>query len=206
MKSRRVKDIEAYRNPLAAEWGRETVEQVKMAATPMAMQPTAYIRNSRANMPHGQVSELQVASVHDGETLALALSWEGVAPPGRDFPDAVAVTFPVRGNPILMLMGSKNDPMHILQWKAGKGVRSLLANGIGLSDKGPELKIASRAEEDGKRWRVVITRVLGQGGNVAPVVPGHETKIGFAVWSGINDERAGLKSFSLDWIPFAVDA
>lgn len=206
MKSSKVSSIEDYRDPLAKVWIKHQAQNVPMMPTPMGMQPTAYIRNSRADKPHGKVSAIDVKSVNDGETLAMILTWEGVSPEGGDFPDAVAIAFPIKGNPALVLMGSKDDPIHILHWKAHKGVRSMVANGIGLSDKGPEFKISSKAVEDGKRWTVVITRPLGVGAGVAPVVPGKETKVGFALWSGANDERAGLKAFSIDWIPLSVEA
>lgn len=206
MRSSRVSSIERYRNPKYSGWEKVGAESVGMIPTPMGMQPTAYIRNSRADMPHGTVGTLELASVHDGETLAIYLSWEGVSPEGGDFPDAAAIAFPVKGNPVLFMMGSKDAPLHILHWKANKGVKSMMAEGIGLSDPGPTLKVSSQAETIGNRWQVVLTRVLGKGAGVAPVVPGEDTKAGFAVWMGENDERAGLKAVSMDWVPLAIEA
>lgn len=206
MRSVRVADVNAYRDPMSSQWASYSANKVNMMPTPMGMQPTAYIRNSRADRPHGLVKELNVSSVHDGSELAIHLSWQGVSPPGGDFPDAVAVAFPVKGEPILVLMGGRDAPLHILHWKANKGVRSMSAQGIGLSDPGPQLKIASQAKAIGDNWHVVLTRVLGSGEGIAPVVPGLQTKVGFALWSGANDERAGLKAFSIDWAPFDLDA
>lgn len=206
MKSTRVSTIDSYRDPMFSGWSKQQVENVKLMPTPMGMQPTAYIRNSRADMPHGQIAEMQVASVHDGDTLAIYLSWEGVSPEGGDFPDAAAVAFPVKGNPILIMMGAKDAPLHLLHWKANKGVVSKMAAGIGFSDPGPALKISSKARAEGNRWHLVLTRALGKGTGIAPVYPGIETKVGFALWKGENDERAGLKAFSIDWAPFTVDA
>lgn len=206
MKSSRVSNIDSYRDPRFSGWSKAGAESINMIPTPMAMQPTAYIRNSRADMPHGQVSSLSVASVHDGETLAIYLSWQGVSPEGGDFPDSVAVAMPVKGNPMLVLMGAKDAPLHILHWKAGKGVKSMQAAGIGLSDPGPRVKISSEAKTEGDRWHVVLTRAMGKGADIAPVFPGAAQKVGFAVWTGANDERAGLKAFSIDWVPFDVEA
>ncbi|RUT76986.1 hypothetical protein EHM94_18335 [Marinobacter sp. NP-6] len=206
MKSIRVSDIAMYRDPEFSGWSKVATETVKMMPSPLAMQPTAYIRKSREGMSHGDISELKVACVHDGETLAIYLSWKGVSPEGYDFPDAAAVAFPIKGKPALILMGSKDAPLHILHWKANKGVKSMMAAGIGLSDEGPALKISSQAHSAGDRWHVVLTRMLGKGAGVAPVYPGLETQVGFAIWHGKNDERAGLKSFSIDWQPFVLEA
>ncbi|MBR9909965.1 MAG: hypothetical protein GYB33_06370 [Gammaproteobacteria bacterium] len=206
MKSKKVSTVEEYSDPMASGWSQVETEVVKMMPTPMAMQPTSYIRNSRKDIPHGQVAELRAKSVHDGETLAMHLSWLGVSAQDRDFPDAAAVAFPVKGEPILVLMGSKDAPLHILHWKANKGVKSMQAAGIGLSDPGPALKLSSKAHAEGDRWHLVLTRPLGKGMGIAPLFPGIETKVGFAIWSGANDERAGLKAFSIDWKPFNVDA
>lgn len=206
MKCNKVASIDKYRDPMFSGWSGFAPEAVKMMPTPMGMQPTAYIRNSRADISHGKIGEIQAASVHDGETLAIYLMWKGVSPEGGDFPDGAAVAFPVQGEPVLIMMGSKEAPLHILLWKANKGVKSMKAAGIGLSDPGPSIKISSQAKADGDTWHVVLTRVLGKGTGIAPVYPGIETKVGFAVWYGANDERAGLKAFSVDWIPFAVDA
>ena len=206
MRSTRVSGIEAYKDPLSAGWSKLATETINMMPTPMGMQPTAYIRNSRAETPHGAVKELKVASVHDGEELAIYLSWKGVSPDGGDFPDAAAVAFPVKGLPPLILMGTKDAPLHILLWKANKGVMSKSAKGIGFSDPGPSLKISSKASKDGDYWHLVVTRVLGKGEGIAPIAAGVDTKVGFALWYGANDERAGLKAFSIDWAPFVVDA
>ena len=55
-------------------------------------------------------------------------------------------------------------------------------------------------------WQVVFTRVLGHGAGVAPLLAGKKTGIGFALWRGANDERAGIKAFSIDWTELALDA
>lgn len=206
MKSIRVSSIEAYRDSSFAGWSDIERTRVKMMPSPMAMQPTAYIRNSRADKAHGEVQEIEVASAQDGDTLAVFLTWQGVSPNDRDFPDAAAVAWPVRGEPVLIMMGSKDAPLHILHWKAGKGVKSMVAAGIGLSDPGPQLKLSSQAHSDANRWYLVVTRPLGTGESISTLGPGIETKVGFAIWSGANDERAGLKAFSIDWIPFLIDA
>jgi DMSO reductase family type II enzyme heme b subunit len=52
----------------------------------------------------------------------------------------------------------------------------------------------------------VISRPLGIGKDIAPLAAGKKTGIGFAVWRGANDERAGIKAFSIDWVELTLDA
>jgi DMSO reductase family type II enzyme heme b subunit len=50
-----------------------------------------------------------------------------------------------------------------------------------------------------------MLRTLAGGAEAATLTPGQATQIGFAVWNGSNDERAGLKAVSEDWIPLTLD-
>lgn len=207
MKSHRVANIGDYLSPAGTGWGKVVGATLPLMQTPLAMQPTEYIRKKWEGHPYGEAKELQIASVHDGHTLALRASWGGVSAAGTDFPDALAIALPVRGKPVLAMMGAPDAPIHILRWQANKaGVRSLLATGIGQSQPGPTLKTGAQATADGDAWSVVITRPLGHGADVAPLTAGKQTGIGFALWRGGNDERAGIKAFSIDWAELALDA
>jgi complex iron-sulfur molybdoenzyme family reductase subunit gamma len=138
---------------------------------------------------------------------ALRATWKGSDAGVTEFPDAMAIALPVRNFPVLALMGSKDAPIHYLRWIAGEdGVRSVLSTGIGESRPGPELKRAAQARADGAMRQVVVARALGGGREVAPLLAGTKTAIGFAVWNGANEERAGLKAFSVDWIPLEMEA
>jgi len=187
--------------------------QIGLMPTPLQMQPTEYIRASWESRKYGQTPKLEVASVHDGEMWALHASWHGNSPtPGGSvdplsiFPDAFAIALPVRNNPVLALMGSKDAPIHYLRWSADKKeLVSMLATGIGLSLPGPELKRSAQAVMQGTAWHVVIARTLGEGKDVAPLAAGKKTAVGFALWRGSNEERAGIKAFSIDWTELALD-
>jgi steroid C-25 hydroxylase gamma subunit len=207
MKSLRVDRIRNYLSPGSLHWAPVHPAQIAMAPTPLAMQPTAYIRKSWEGRAYGETRSIEAASVHDGGMWAVRLSWEGSGPGATDFPDAIAVALPVRNAPILTLMGGEDAPIHILRWSANQqGLRSILATGIGQSAPGPELKRAAEAVADGRRWHVVIARALGTGMNVAPLMAGSTTGIGFALWRGANEERAGIKAFSIDWTELALEA
>jgi len=207
VRSHRVPSLAGYLTPTESAWSGVKEEQVELIGTPLVMQPTEYIRKKWEGKAYGETKGLKVASVHDGHTLAVRMRWPGVSGAGFDFPDAIALALPVRGKPALALMGAPDAPIHILRWQANKdGVRSILATGIGQSTAGPELKATAQAQADGDTWSVVITRPLGQGKDVAPLAAGKSTGIGFAVWRGSNDERAGIKAFSIDWAELALEA
>ncbi|MBD5802247.1 Selenate reductase subunit gamma precursor [Azoarcus sp. Aa7] len=207
MRTRRVKNLAPMLDPVDPGWASVPVEQVSMMSTPLAMQPTAYIRNSWEGREYGRITALEIASVHDGKQWALRASWRGVSPAGKDFPDSLAIALPVRGKPVLALMGAVDAPIHFLRWQANKaGAVSQIATGIGSSAPGPVLACSAQARAEGDRWQVVISRLLGGGTDVAPLVAGHKTGIGFAVWAGGNDERGGIKAFSIDWAELALDA
>ena len=207
MKARRVEDIRNYVSPSSPNWSQIPSTHIEMMPTPLQMQPTEYIRRSWENKPYGQSGKLDVASVHDGETWALRGTWQGSGPGATDFPDALAIALPVRNNPALALMGAKDAPIHYLRWSADKKeVLSLLATGIGFSQPGPQLKCSAQAVVDGTVWQLVITRALRTGKDIAPLAAGKKTGIGFALWRGSNDERAGIKAFSIDWVELELDA
>ena len=212
MRSLRVSSIKEYLRPMFTGWNSIKADQVPLMATPLAMQPTGYIRNSWEGKPYGSTPMLAVTSVHDGHAWAIRVSWKGVSaiatvPGSTDFPDALAVALPVSGNPALVMMGAPDAPIHILRWAANKsGVRSVLATGIGQSAPGPELSCNATAVAVDDIRSVVISRVLGTGPHIAPLLAGHQTGVGFALWCGANQERAGIKAFSIDWAKLTLDA
>lgn len=207
MKTMRVRNLDGYLSPTAQGWAEIAGTRVTLTPTPLPMQPTEYVRRSWAGRPYGQTAALEAASVHDGRTWAIRASWEGSGSGPAEFPDALAVALPVRNDPPLILMGRPDAPIHILRWQASRqGVTSLLATGIGLSVPGPAMRCTARSARDRQIWHVVVTRTLGAGGDVAPLQAGRTTGIGFALWRGANDERAGIKAFSMDWTELVLEA
>lgn len=214
METQRVESIEDYLSPASAHWARVRTTQVDMIPTPLQMQPTDYIRNSWEKKPYGQTQKIIVASVHDGETWALRASWTGKKQtPGEIidslafFPDAFAIALPVRNRPVLALMGDKDAPIHYLRWSADKKEAvSMIATGIGSSRPGPKLDSSVQVVADGTTWHLVIARPLDGGKDAAPLATGKTTGVGFALWRGENQERAGIKAFSIDWTELELES
>ena len=207
MKTYRVDTIKNYIAPDSPYWARVGIEKISMMPSPLGLQPTDYIRQSWKDKPYGQTPSLEVASVHDGENWAVRASWIGSTPSEHEFPDALAVALPVRNHPVMATMGAENAPVHMLRWAANKKeIASLLATGIGTIRPGPDLRCVVQVIRTEQSWQLVISRPLGEGNNVAPLLAGTKTGIGFALWQAANDERAGIKAFSIDWTKLDIEA
>ena len=209
MQSKHVADITGYANSAASLWAAVDEVLVEMVPAPLGLQPNEYIVVSWTDRPYGELETLKVASVHDGSQIAVRLAWANARPEsgaGEAFPDSAALAFPVRGDPELTQMGSPEAPIHALHWQARKNViRSVLASGIGTSRSGPEVNQSISAGWSQGVWSVVFVRTLKSPEDGATLVPGSPLRIGFAVWNGSNQERAGIKAVSEDWIEFTLE-
>ncbi|MCC7414403.1 MAG: hypothetical protein IT495_22500 [Gammaproteobacteria bacterium] len=204
MQCSKLDDVARLLDPLDAGWDAVTAQRIELTPAPLPLQPTAYIRVAWADRPYGTVPELQARAAHDGQDMVVRLRWPVAEPHERD---ALALAFPVGANPSLATMGAADSPIHILHWRASDpGVRSVLATGIGSTRPGADIRRSAKVVWDGGMYQLTIARALGRGAGVAPLIPGSETKIGMAVWRGANDERAGLKAYSIDWHPLHLPA
>jgi DMSO reductase family type II enzyme heme b subunit len=197
-------------DPLAPAWSAARAAKVALAATPLGLQPTGYVRAAWTGRAYGLAGAVEVACAHDGERLLFRLRWSDASETfaGPDaFPDAAAVALPVRGDPVLALMGAPEAPLHLLLWQAGREpARSILATGIGSTRPGPDVGAEAHATWKAGAWSVVIARRLAAPADAAPLAAGAQTGVGFAVWDGANGERAGIKAFSGNWIPLELGA
>lgn len=209
MRSQRIRSVKDYLEAESASWNSIGFRSIALVPTPIGLQPKPYIGASWQGRPYGAVSHVAVACVHDGSRIAFRLRWHSAAQTlaeGEHFPDGAAIALPVRGEPPLVLMGTSDAPIHILQWQAGIAEpRPVLASGIGSSRPGPSAQAVANARWADGAWTVVIARALGSGENVAPLEAGRPTRVGFAIWNGGNNERAGIKAVSGDWTPLSLD-
>ncbi|MFO1091437.1 MAG: ethylbenzene dehydrogenase-related protein [Hyphomicrobiales bacterium] len=207
---RKVADLRPFLEPDSSEWTTVPPFPVEMVPAPLGLQPTAYVIVSWTDRPYGELEGLTLAAVHDGARIAVRLSWPDATEDlgkGEAFPDGAAITFPVSGDPILVQMGSPDAPIHALQWKArADEVRPVLMTGIGSSRPGPAVEQAAKGRYADGRWQLVLSRTLAAPEGGAVLKAGSPARIGIAVWNGSNQERAGIKAASVDWIDFQLEA
>jgi ethylbenzene hydroxylase subunit gamma/complex iron-sulfur molybdoenzyme family reductase subunit gamma len=203
-------------NPDAGLWNGLETRLFYMAPAPLNGNPdikkiSPFLEKST---DHGTVRELSVVGVHNGDSLALRLSW----PSGKNdkiadldqFVDGVAVMFPLTAKASAVTMGSKSDPVNAWYWKANlDGVAfEVLAEGYGTSARqqgeGKSQVIAGAVHREG-HWHVVLSRPMDIGSGRARFKAGQPAKLAFCVWDGANRERAGRKSFSGDFVPVTLD-
>lgn len=217
-------------DPTDRGWAEAPMETVTLSATPLGGQPSRYIRTSWATRPYGLVRSVGVRAAHDGECLYLRLEWSS---PGRDggdghrelpgrlegpdaFADAVAVMFPLDGDADMASMGSEAAPVTIWRWAAAvpdgtpEAVEDLTATGIGTlrrAERAPGAALlVGRSSGHAERRQVVFCRALEPGqAERRAFVPGASCPIAFAVWAGANQERAGIKSTSLQWSELSLE-
>ncbi len=217
MKALFVSDVnqELLLDPDAPFWGGVTATPVALQGTPLAMQPSAAIRNTWQNRPIGVTAQVAVRAVHNGSVLAFHLDW---LDPRHDvdhgdntrWPDAAAVALPLHPDAPLLSMGAPGAPVTAWYWRADSGEAGMqvVAEGPGSSrivDRA-QVRVAARWRDGG--WRVVITRALRVDGatDVMQLESGSATRFGIAVWEGGSQERGGLKAFSGDWLPLELAA
>lgn len=209
MRVQKVTAIADFTDPASPRWAGVEGADIEMVPAPLGLQPTEYVQVSWEERPYGLLEQASVKAVHDGQAIAVQLTWADAQPAtgaGEGFPDGAALGFPVRGEPELMQMGSAEAPMQFVQWQASKKqARSVLAKGIGSSLPGAPVSETATGAWSGGRWTVVFTRSLQGEGESANLVPGSDSQIGIAVWNGSNEERAGIKAVSPDWTPLALD-
>ncbi len=203
-------------------------QQLDKKQMPLASQLLAY--PTRLDTTPRQI---EFTAVHNGTHFAIYLEWNDdtmdVPELGAldQFPDAVAVQFPVfKGEQPYICMGMPDNPVNIVMWKAGQGAEALVA-GSGYGTRGGENEARglqkamtspiqvlpdqeqvwiSKAVYDNGKWKVVLLRPTGSVGDYTPnLAPGDTVSLAFALWDGSRYERAGSKVTS-GWTTMMLEA
>lgn len=206
-------------DPVAPAWNGIPGEALTMDATPLANQPSEYIKASRDARQIGKVKNLMVQAVHNGTDILFRLTWEDASQNVEitdtfQFPDGCGILMPLSSEgaaPPIDEMGSKDGPVNAWFWRADfkDGPRNTIARGLGSTQFSKRCPIVAKSVYGNTAWAVVFARPLAvpeQKDEATQLAPGATVKVGFAVWEGSNGERAGVKSFSKEWRDLALEA
>lgn len=201
-------------NPRAAQWSKAPPEDLRMSGTPLHLQPSRYIRTVWAGKPIGAVRFLRVQAAHNSQSIFFRLEWADETRNvdygnGSIFPDAAAVLLPLNGEAPLQRMGAPAAPINAWYWRANLPAESgqnLLFHGLAMEEETQGRYIQSRALWEDGRWHVVVARPLdARSGDTVSLQPHKAARVGFAVWEGSSQERAGLHSYSREWQELIIE-
>jgi DMSO reductase family type II enzyme heme b subunit len=202
-------------NPASSAWRKARAEQAVLSPAPIDIQPAEYVIVSWKGRPYGTTTSMQVGALHNGKEVFFRLAWNDDTVDGKigdinQFVDAAAVMFPLVPEAPLIGMGTTGQPVNTWYWRADwEQPKNVLTEGMGSTQNRDDAALASQARHARGQWRVVIGRSLNMKGapaNTAPLAPGVTTKVAFAIWQGSNQERAGIKAFTPDWLELEIEA
>jgi DMSO reductase family type II enzyme heme b subunit len=203
-------------DPGSAAWTGIAGEPLKLDATPLANQPSEYIKASRDERQIGKVRSLLVQAAHNGSEIFFRLQWEDgeknvQITDTNIFPDACGILMPLNGGePPIDEMGSKDAPVNAWYWRADSEDKpyNTVAQGLGSTRFTERCAIRAKSLWGSGAWAVVLARplaVAAQKEEATQLEVGRTIKVGFAVWEGSNGERAGVKSFSKEWRELTIE-
>lgn len=201
-------------DPGSVKWKTVPVETVTLAPTPIAalageVSPFLAVDST----DHGRINSANVSIAHNGESLAIRLSWKSdkhdTIRDLNEFVDGTAVLFPLSAAANAVTMGAKGAPVNAWYWKANHAQEpyDVIAEGFGSSER-RSAKVSglmSRATYADGAWTVVLCRPLTAGRGHVRFIPGKSTRIAMAVWDGGNLERSGRKSFSGEFVTLDIE-
>ncbi len=219
MESVIVKKVSASREELlqcgSAVWSGLDAKSIEMSATPLANQPSPYIKATFDENKIGAVKEIQVKGAHNGKDVFFWFSWKSEKPNYEigdigTFPDGIAVLFPFKDPEKTQIkeMGSKEYPTNSWYWRPDfeEKPKNQVAQGLSTSLYTDRSSLVSCSEWKNGTWCVVLGRPLEVAEEAVNLVPGTKpVTVGFAAWEGGNGERGGVKSFSKEWIGLVME-
>jgi DMSO reductase family type II enzyme heme b subunit len=195
----------------SAFWKNNNKVKVETTATPLANQPSPYIKGVYDESKIGAVKELSLSAVHNGKNVFFYFEWTSQKPNRmiediNVFPDGLGILFPFKDVEKTQIkeMGSKDYPTNAWFWRPDfdEKPKNQVAHGLSTSLYTKKSSIRSHSSWDKNKWCLVMARPLTVSGPDEEAVQfkaGGHIAIGFAVWEGNNGERGGVKAFSKEW-------
>ena len=202
----------ALLDPKSSVWGEAGSVAIDLVPTPLAI-ATEVSPFMALSDDHGKVSKLQVSALHNGKDIAFRLTWRSDEKNEiknlDQFADAAAIMFAMSDDASAITMGSKGKPVNSWLWRAGHDdPADVLAEGFSTSlrRKSSESELKTKSDYGDGQWSVILERPLRAGKGFVKMAAGGRSRVAFAVWEGSNDERAGRKSFSGEFIDMELEA
>jgi DMSO reductase family type II enzyme heme b subunit len=198
-----------------ALWDKIQGLEIETSATPLANQPSPYIKATFDEKKIGAVKKIDVKGVHNGRNIFFYLKWGSETPNYKigdvgTFPDGVSILFPFKSaeHTPIKEMGSKDYPTNSWYWRPDfeERPKNQVAHGLSTSLYTPESSLLSVSQWKQGVWRIVIGRTLKAKEESIVLSPGQKTATGFAIWEGANGERGGVKAFSKEWRELILEA
>jgi DMSO reductase family type II enzyme heme b subunit len=192
-----------------AAWDLVRGVSVDLVPTDLGSQPSLYVQKAWEDRAFGEVGAVRVQAAVGGGSVFVRLCWRAKDPrpsvsDNAVFADACGVLFPLDGsNAELSTMGSDDWPVQAWHWQAGMAEPFVVvARGLGTAERQSGHGVTADASHSAEEWRVVFSR--GLNGKGVPLARGSAVPVGFAVWSGANSERGGLKAHSPEWVELRI--
>jgi len=192
-------------------WKSAAKSKIQTTGTPLANQPSPYIKGVYDENKIGAVKELTVSAVHNKDHIFFYFEWSSDKPNQEIgdihvFPDGVGVLFPFKSIDLTQVkeMGSNDFPTNSWYWRPDfkNKPKNQVAHGLSTSIYTRKSSVESSSAWDDKKWHVVMARPMRASGVDEEAVnfsAGQKTGVAFAVWEGGNGERGGVKAFSKEW-------
>jgi steroid C-25 hydroxylase gamma subunit len=214
-----VRKVNASREQLlsykANQWGMQPGLVIETGPTPLANQPSPYIKTTYDENKIGAIKKLKVKGVHNSQDIFFYFEWESPTPNLKiedinTFPDAVAVLIPFKNadDTPIKEMGTKDYPTNSWYWRPDfdEKPKNQVSHGVSTSLYTPESSLVSVSKWENGVWKVVICRPLAVKEEAVNLKPGQQSSVGFAVWEGSEGERGGIKAFSKEWRDLVMEA
>jgi len=192
----------------SSAWSSAKGYTIEMASTPLANQPSPYIKATREEKDLGKVKEMSLKALHNGEEIFFRLRWESEEQNLEigdldTFPDGVSLLFPMRDDidcPIKE-MGTPDSPTNAWYWRADFDNRpkNQISEGLSTSLYTDDSSVIASSAWNGGGWDIIMGRPLKVKEEAATFAAGSKKSIGVAAWEGATGERGGVKAFSKEW-------
>ncbi len=192
----------------SSAWASAKEYVLEMAATPLANQPSPYIKATRDEKEIGKITKVSLKCLHNGKEVFFLLKWtpkEKSASIGdlNTFPDGVSLLFPMKDgvDTPIKEMGKEDAPTNAWYWRADfdNKPKNQVTQGLSTSLYTEKSSIFASSECKDGVWTVVMGRPFQVEEDAVKLSSSAKKSMSVAAWEGSAGERGGVKAFSKEW-------